>query len=352
MTMKIYKLTLIALCCCSLKLSAQYASTKVRSKYELYTDSLKQVKYDKIFPIFGQGAYKKGFDIPYPAGLMANFIWMKQNIDLENMQLGFKGNGIGGNPVDVPLTSVDFIKFSDNENTTYGYNFRPDLWIFPFLNVYGIFGFGNSTTEVNLIEPLKLQSVVEQDITTTGFGIMGAGGIGPFWTSVDANWTWNKPELLDEPVRVNVLGIRLGKTFTFNDRPDRNIAVWVGGMRTEMNTSTSGQITLNQAIPGFDQKTDEIYANYHEWRDENYDDLNLQQKLVVNNVLDPMAEAIKDRDGSAVIRYAMDKQVAQLWNGLIGAQFQLNKRWMLRSEGGVLGNRKSFLMSINYRFLF
>ena len=56
-------------------------------------------------------------------------------------------------------------------------------------------------------------------------------------------------------------------------------------------------------------------------------------------------------DGSSIIRYGMDKQVEQQWNGTIGGQFQLNKRWMFRSEAGLIGNRKSFLVSINYRFL-
>ena len=56
-------------------------------------------------------------------------------------------------------------------------------------------------------------------------------------------------------------------------------------------------------------------------------------------------------DGSAIIRYGMDKQVKQKWNGTFGFQFQLNKHWMLRSEAGLIGNRKSFMLSINYRFL-
>ena len=51
---------------------AQYANTKVRSKHHAYTDSLKQVEYNHTFPIWGQGAYKKGFDIPYPIGGMLN----------------------------------------------------------------------------------------------------------------------------------------------------------------------------------------------------------------------------------------------------------------------------------------
>ncbi|MCP4485684.1 MAG: hypothetical protein GY823_14210, partial [Flavobacteriaceae bacterium] len=46
----------------------QYSSTMIKTKHQVYTDSLKQVEYNYIFPIFGQGAYEKGFDIPYPVG--------------------------------------------------------------------------------------------------------------------------------------------------------------------------------------------------------------------------------------------------------------------------------------------
>ena len=42
---------------------AQYANTKIKDKNQAYTDSLKQVKYDNVFPIWGQKAYEKGFDI-------------------------------------------------------------------------------------------------------------------------------------------------------------------------------------------------------------------------------------------------------------------------------------------------
>jgi len=42
--------------------------------------------------------------------------------------------------------------------------------------------------------------------------------------------------------------------------------------------------------------------------------------------------------------------VVQMWNGLFGMQFQLNKHWQFRTEAGLVGDRKSFLFSINYRF--
>jgi len=346
---KIYRtiILLISILCLADPSSAQFATTKVRTVHEAYTDSLKNVTYDHVFPIWGQKAYKKGFDLPYPIGVMANYFWVKQGIDITNLQLGVQSAN-----TDVPLTSVnDLIQFGNNTNTSYSVNFRPDVWIFPFLNVYGIFGYGTSDTEVNIVKPIDLQSIVTQNISTAGFGVMGAFGVGPVWVSVDGNWTWNKPQLLDKPVRVNVLGIRMGHSFVFKNKPERNIAIWIGAMRVKMSTETSGSIQLSEAIPDLESQSQEIVNNYDQWRSANYDDLGPAQKAVVNNVLDPVVDRIDNIDGSAIIEYAMDKQVVDMWNGLIGAQFQYNKHWMLRSEAGIIGDRKSFLVSVNYRFL-
>ena len=139
----------------------QYSSTMIKTKHQVYTDSLKQVEYNYIFPIFGQGAYEKGFDIPYPVGLMANYIWMDQNLVFDNLQLGLKTENF-----DIPLTDVEFIEFGENTNSSYAFNVRPDVWLFPFLNVYGIIGGGQSRTEVNLTTPFSLNSVVEQQLST------------------------------------------------------------------------------------------------------------------------------------------------------------------------------------------
>ena len=59
---------------------AQYAAKKVRSVHQVYTDSLKNLEYNYILPIWGQGAYSKGFDIPYSIGVMTNVIWLDQGI--------------------------------------------------------------------------------------------------------------------------------------------------------------------------------------------------------------------------------------------------------------------------------
>ena len=329
----------------SQQINAQYVTTTVMTKHQAYKDSLKQVEYNHVFPILGKGAYKKGFDIPYPAGIMGNFFWSEQGILIENFELGVKTN----DGIDVPLTPVDFIKFGNSDNRAISYNVRPDLWILPFLNVYGIFGTGSSNTAVRFsLGNQEIESVVDQGISTAGVGVMAAGGLGPVWFSVDANWTWNKPELLDEATRVNVLGVRIGHTFVFKNKPQSNIALWVGGMRVKMNSKTAGEIRLGDAIPGLEDKADEIVNNYWDWYDN---EATIPQKVIADKVLTPIVDRIDAADGSAIIRYGMDKQVKELWNGLLGMQYQINKHWMIRSEAGLVGDRKSFLMSLNYRFM-
>ena len=322
---------------------AQYASRKISKKQQAYTDSLKQVEYNYIFPILGQQAYSQGFDIPYPAGLMANYIWMKQGIILENFQLGIQSEN-----VDLPMAPIDFIDFGYNTNTSYVVNFRPDLWVLPFLNVYGLFGYGSSTTEVNLTAPVEMKSVVTQDMSTLGFGVMGAFGLGPLFMSVDANWTWTNPELLADPVLVKALGVRLGKSFVFKNHPERNIAFWVGGMRIKMNSATVGSIRLADAIPQETwDRVDEIVDDYNIW----YDGLDpIRQGLVDNSAFPAFIDALDNAEGNTIVHYGMDKRPVDEWNMVIGGQFQLNKNWMLRSEGGIVGDRKSFLASVNYRF--
>ena len=276
---------------------------------------------------------------------MGNYMRMDQSLVFNNMELGLKTDNL-----DIPLTDVDeFISFGKNTNESYSVNIRPDVWVFPFLNVYGILGYGKSTTSVLLVEPVELPTTIEQDIRTAGVGIMGAFGIGSAWLSLDGNWTWSKPELLDKPVRVSVFGVRLGKTFTFSNHPERNIALWVGGMRLRMGSTTQGEIALGDALPpDVWNRRDEIVAEYRSWYDELLPPV---QEIVDNTPLPDIIDRLEQADGSAIIRYAMDKQVKEEWNGVIGAQYQMNKRWMLRSEAGIIGDRKSFLLSLNYRFL-
>lgn len=63
----------------------------------------------------------------------------------------------------------------------------------------------------------------------------------------------------------------------------------------------------------------------------------------------PIVEKIDAGDGSDTVDYDFDKKPKK-WNILIGSQFQINKHWPVRVEGGFLGDRSSLLLSANYRF--
>ena len=324
--------------------NAQYATTKIKTKHEAYTDSLKQVKYDNIFPIWGQKVYEKGFDIPYPTGVMVNYVYAKQGLIIDNMQLGIETDNL-----DFPLTGVDFIEFGNNYTTASTVMVRPDIWILPFLNVYGLFGSGTSTTEVNLKFPIELKSVVEQDVTTTGIGLTAAAGLGPIWLALDGNVTWNKPELLDEAVKVKTFGIRFGHNFVNKSKPYRNFGLWAGAMSISLGSNTLGEIKLNEALPPETwSRADQIVVAYDNWYNNT---ATIPQKIIADQTLGPIVNAIGAADGEAVIRYGLDKRTKQKWNGIIGAQYQHNKNWMFRTEAGVIGDRKMFLLSLNWRFL-
>lgn len=131
--------------------------------------------------------------------------------------------------------------------------------------------------------------------------------------------------------------------------PERNVAFWVGGMRLKMGSKTYGAIKMADAIPEetWDRK-DEIVDQYNTW----YDGLGPVMKEKVDNSAFPeFMDRFEATDGSLIISYGMDKRPEQEWNVLFGGQFQFNKRWQIRTEAGLIGDRKSLLLSANYRFL-
>ena len=44
------------------------------------------------------------------------------------------------------------------------------------------------------------------------------------------------------------------------------------------------------------------------------------------------------------------KEIKDMWNMIIGTQFQLNKHWMIRAEYGFLGSRNQLIGGLQYRF--
>lgn len=323
------------------------ASKNFRPRHKAYHDSLKSMNYDRVLPFLGSRVYKRGFDIPFPLGIMFNSFYGAQGIDITNIKIGFKGPNNSVGPVDMS----NLIKFDDVVARGLNLNLRADAYIFPFLNVYAILGYmPHAQTSVKLAEPVQITSNPTQSGWNYGFGIMGAGGVGPVWIQADYNVTWAHMQLLENKVFTQISGIRVGHVFSLNN-PQKNISVWIGMMGIFLNNETVGEISLSEVFPGITQdKVDQIKAGYPEW----YDGLGPVQKQVVDNIVDKLEEqAGGAKLDDIYVTYSMDKAPHSKWAGLVGAQFQLSKKWQFRVESNLIskGDRYSILASINYRFL-
>src|SRR6476620_12763682 len=169
----------------SMNCFAQYTTDKVvGKKNQAFADSLKKTDYPYILPIWGDKATKNGFDLPYSAGVGINYLWQTSNINIENLKVGFNNKE--------PYDLDGLVRFNKAISTLEAANFRPDVWLFPFLNVYGILGVGRGSTQVGYgvwvtdstgtdQEVFNSETKVEFKTTTAGFGVTPTMGIGGFW---------------------------------------------------------------------------------------------------------------------------------------------------------------------------
>ena len=286
--------------------------------------------YKSIFPIWGKKAIERGFDLPFPAGIGINYMYMKQDIGLSALELSAGDN---------PTQPVDFIQFSGADSKVSSYNVRLDLWLLPFLNVYGLYGRGWAETTVMISEPIEFESGVDQAGNFYGFGFTTAIGIKRNWLSFDINWTWSDLELLDDPVQARVLSIRYGRTFKLG--PKKRLAVWVGTMNQKFETITQGSVVLEDVIPSEFKDTLTDYQN-SEW----YQNLNPVQRGIADQIMDKI---LNSDLGQTKVNYRLDKAPANPWNMLLGSNLEWNKHWHIRAEAGFIG-RFSFMIGLNYRF--
>jgi hypothetical protein len=306
---------------------------------ERYVDSIKRSTYPYTFPAWGQKIAKKGIALPLPAGVMANYFAGSQQINISDLQVGFNGG---------PLVPLDFIKFGQVKANFQSVSTRVDLWVLPFVNVYGIFGETFASTNVNISAPFTFSSEAKFKGPTTGVGISVGGAVRGMFFIADYNNTWSFLDKIEGAVYTQSVSPRLGRAFSFKDHPYRNVTFWVGASGIFINRTTQGTINLSDLNPSISQQTlDDIKNETAAW----FQTLTPAQKIVTKQI----AQAISDKFAGldvkdATISYSLIKRATSHFSMLTGGQFQLNPRWQFRSEVGYLGGRSSFLGSVNYRF--
>jgi hypothetical protein len=371
-------LLMLLLIFCLTNSYAQVFSDKVmgESNQELI-DSLKNAEYPYALPIWGQEATNAGFHLPYSAGISVNYLWQESGIVINNLSIGFNNS---------PMQSIDqLVRFNNTTARSNILNIRPDIWLFPFLNIYGIFAVSKTSTEVefgiwlpdNIGDPegsewseiIRTNTTAEFDGMSFGFGLTPTIGIAGGWFALDMNFTWTDIDALKEPAFGFVFGPRLGKTFRFN-KPDMNINFWIGGFRLKIGSQTEGSLPLSDLFDvdefagkieaGF-ERVAQAQQNADNWWNsltpiEQKNPNNIAKYQAANRVIEGAANILNAASGAAgnienaTVQYSLEKKQECMWNFIVGTQFQLNKHWMFRIEYGFLSARHQFLGGIQYRF--
>lgn len=349
-----------------------YTDKVVGKKNEALIDSLQTSEYPYVLPIWGEKATKKGFQLPYSAGVSVNYFWSKSDLLIENLRVGFN-NG--------PMFNLDeVVRFNDASATAAAITVRPDVWLLPFLNIYGIFGKSHLETNIGAgiwvpdgnnswSEVANFKTKANFDAVSMGLGITPTIGVAGGWFALDMNMMWTDIPELDKPAFSYVFGPRFGKSFKLN-KPESNIAVWVGAFRVHINGQTTGNIKLSDifSLDNAQEKVDnglEAVAQKQESVDTWWEGLtpiqqanpaNIARHAAANRALETAGNFLNGLDGalstasSSTVQYGLHKSPKDMWNFIIGSQYQFNRHYMFRAEVGFLGSRTQVLGSLQYRF--
>lgn len=296
---------------------------------ELYNNA-KNLNNSYPLPLWGEKLGKKGFLLPYPIGISVNGYTAVQDVTISDLAVGVNDN---------PLESLDnVVGFSKVSAAVQDINVRTDLWILPFLDVYGIFGKTWVQTDVGIgsimNQPVDLNTEADFDGYVYGIGAMLTGGINSFFFSLDASKLWTHlGELKGDNSAVN-MGLRTGYIFHFQGNPEKNISIWTGATRLFLSSTTEGTINLSDVMPDMGD-----YKN-SDW----YEDLAPRKQELV----DELVEKATDKENT--LHYTLKKRPAKNWAMILGTQFQLDRHWQFRLETNFFGGRKSGLISASYRF--
>jgi len=325
---------------CGRLLAQGGSNVKYGPNQAAYVDSIKRSTYKWMFPAWGQRIVRKGFDLPYATGISLNTYVGSQEVIVSDLKVGFNDHE------PVPL---DFVKFGKVKADIQSVTVRPDLWVLPFVDLYGILGISYAQTDVSVVAPFNFSTKAKFSGSTFGIGTTLAGGYRGIIIIIDVNHTWTSFDNIKGSIEASMLTPRLGINMISKKNPRKRTAIWVGAPGAFINRTTEGTINLNQLHSTQVSKPDLEKAadGSADW----YASLTPAQKEVMQHVAQKILNKINNHpDDDATISYSLVKKPTSKWSMCVGGQYQFSHVWQLRTEVGFLGGRKSFLLSGSYRF--
>lgn len=249
-------------------------------------------------PIWKEEAEALGYVLPKPFGLNLNYMTMDQDIAVDSIRFS------DSNLLDLVSNIFDFDAESGSQSTEV-LSLRGDVWIFPFLNVYGMVGKVKGSSETTVVMKGKITGretrfpfELDLDGDLYGGGFVLAGGYGNWFGLVDASYTKTNLTVIDGAIDAIVVSPRVGYDFYSMGDP---IRVWVGAMYQDVEQSLSGDLK-SIGIPQLPNG-----------------------------------------------RFHVEQHLSTSWNPIFGMQYQVNPNLYVLSEAG-FGERTSFFVSVDFRY--
>lgn len=210
-----------------------------------------------IPPVFGKSARKKGNELALPFGIGIYSIYYEQGYNANNLRLTSDSSSI--------TARADTVYQSTTAYELKG-QIRPNLWVLPFLNVYGIFGYTKGAISPDLripyivVENIPVIDSIIIDTTfeihdkleylgpTYGFGATFSIGINYLFFMADYNYSVTNPEDLEENLHNHFFSPKAG-IFLGNKKSSSYGAFWMGAMFISNDQAFSGKISVDEITP-------------------------------------------------------------------------------------------------------
>lgn len=295
---------------------------------------------ERFFPIWGKEARERGYVLPKTYGFSLSYMSMDQPIKINSINLSGPIRGLPNQDLSTVSDVLfnDYLDISDAKQEASNVTLRADMWVLPFLNIYGILGYTEGTSSApitckagrpvdtgGIFNPHPVHRIVNalcgSDSSETkrignfdldyhgmtyGVGTTLAGGVGNWFTILDLNFTRTELDILDGQINSVVISPRVGYRFTpYN----RELRVWIGGMYQGVQQKMSGK--LSDILSG-----------------------DLGREV---NAIAP--------DG----RFDVKQELESEWNTTFGFNYVLSPTWDVIAEVGV-GQRTSAFVGLDYRY--
>lgn len=317
------------------------------------TTAVKQ-EYPYILPIWGKELTKRNIKFQLPFGINANYVYNKMELEMTEFSLDLNGRPIDG-------INEDTMGFQPIIAKTSGLNVRADIWLFPFLNFYGIYAESNGSTQIAMtpfgsklitLDPVPFRS------SSLGVGATFVYGWRNVFVSGDVNFTNSSSDILEDKVGFMVASARVGKRVQFKN--NMAFAVYIGGMYRNFvgHEANHGNVLLAEYFPelkdgildGIDNR---ILRNEGLIDDPNYpytpDEPTKIQLRLRNEGLNEIYARVDSAPPSQV-NYSLKKEIIQPWSLQVGFNYEITEHWMYRGELGYSSGQTFLLTGLQYRF--